>query len=598
MKKRILHLLLGELLLLGMVLAAISIWPATQTVARAEGFANQAFQTTWSRTDAPVASGAAIRPYVWGQAPFAVKTERYENSPDKQRLVQYFDKGRMEITHPEGDASNPWYVSSGLLVRDMLYGIVQVGDNLAQLYDPVQIPVAGDEQDPSNTAPLYSDFLKSLSLGRNSPLLPLSGRVGKEITLTFARGGKTGNRASNAEPKISVAYYDSSSQHNIAAPFWDFMNASGPVSAPNGQVVTGPLFEWQYILGYPLSEPFWIMATSGGKSQELLVQLFERRVLVFNPSAPADQRVDFTDIGRHWFNWQYGPASVYSGDTSVPPSVNATIRPAYGDEDTIFNIKAEQYRPGEKVALDLTLPDGTFVSSNELGYLEANPKGEVVISFPGSALMLPGTDNLGIYRLDFKGVQSAQQSTVFWRIIPKVPKTPTTPYSNDNSPAPPSVNAAVEPSSGPVGTNFTAFVTPFQAKEMAAGKVVYWITTPEGEVYGANAKALLSTAQEALDGTLLALGSPPSPGIWAITLAYADRSSVQSIIYIKVTDAPPEVTIANALNVFRVPLAAGGRNNTPWQPTYTWQTGQLAAQLQSSHPEKSQPEGEAGDAQK
>ncbi len=83
-------------LLLMIVLAA----PALADFPPAPG----AFQRTWDRTDKPVADDVIDRTWIWGpDANTEVVQEEYAESPGGLRDVQYFDKARMEINHPDAD---------------------------------------------------------------------------------------------------------------------------------------------------------------------------------------------------------------------------------------------------------------------------------------------------------------------------------------------------------------------------------------------------------------------------------------------------------------------------------------------------------------
>jgi hypothetical protein len=62
--------------------------------------------------------------------------------------VQYFDKARMEITHPDADPSSIWYVTNGLLVVELVTGRMQTGDARFVQREPAQVNVAGDPDDP------------------------------------------------------------------------------------------------------------------------------------------------------------------------------------------------------------------------------------------------------------------------------------------------------------------------------------------------------------------------------------------------------------------------------------------------------------------
>src|SRR5690349_11547588 len=74
------------------------------TPVAAESPANPFFETVWKRTDAPVQQLAVSRTWVWGpEAISAPAGEPYADSPGGTRLVQYFDKSRMEINNPDGD---------------------------------------------------------------------------------------------------------------------------------------------------------------------------------------------------------------------------------------------------------------------------------------------------------------------------------------------------------------------------------------------------------------------------------------------------------------------------------------------------------------
>src|SRR4051812_24649417 len=72
---------------------------ATPSVAAAKGpdFSNYLFQSTWNRTDKPIADSKTSRSWYWGPQPLTVGfLETYADSPNKKREVQYFDKARME----------------------------------------------------------------------------------------------------------------------------------------------------------------------------------------------------------------------------------------------------------------------------------------------------------------------------------------------------------------------------------------------------------------------------------------------------------------------------------------------------------------------
>src|SRR5690349_4921348 len=113
------------------VILAFGLIAAALAGTRAVAPANEHFERTWERTDRPVADGDVARTWMWGpEANGAAFYEEYVDAPGGERLVQYYDKSRMEITDPDGDASSVWYVTNGLLVVEMMDGRMQIGDDL------------------------------------------------------------------------------------------------------------------------------------------------------------------------------------------------------------------------------------------------------------------------------------------------------------------------------------------------------------------------------------------------------------------------------------------------------------------------------------
>src|SRR5438874_12170755 len=91
---------------------------ASGAAAGPASFARPEFEALWARTDAPVASGAAVRSWLWGPAPGVSLRETFAQAPDGTRLVQYFDKARMELNTAASDPADPWRVTTGLLVTE------------------------------------------------------------------------------------------------------------------------------------------------------------------------------------------------------------------------------------------------------------------------------------------------------------------------------------------------------------------------------------------------------------------------------------------------------------------------------------------------
>src|SRR3954470_7060770 len=78
--------------------AALAAAPA----AAGDGFGTTQFYQTWQRTDQPIAAQRTSRSWYWGPAPKAIGFyEDYDQAPFGKRMVQYFDKARMELTTPD-----------------------------------------------------------------------------------------------------------------------------------------------------------------------------------------------------------------------------------------------------------------------------------------------------------------------------------------------------------------------------------------------------------------------------------------------------------------------------------------------------------------
>ena len=128
--------------------------------ARAQSFADPAFQATWERTDKPVAEGAVSRSFYSGPAPGFTTAEEYAEGVGGKRLVQYFDKSRMEVNNPSASRTDPFYVTNGLLTVELINGRMQVGNSKFIDRWPAHIPLASDTDD--STAPTYATFSRLL----------------------------------------------------------------------------------------------------------------------------------------------------------------------------------------------------------------------------------------------------------------------------------------------------------------------------------------------------------------------------------------------------------------------------------------------------
>src|SRR5579884_2816041 len=187
-------------------------------VGSAAPIGNDAFFRIWVQTDRAVAEGRANRTWMWGpEAGVDPLLEQYAESPGGWRLVQYFDKSRMEITHPDDDPGSAWYVTNGLLAEELITGRMQVGDSAFEQYAPAQVNVSGDLDDPDG--PTYATFN---SLMINAPL-----PSGWTITQTVTRSGQVGGDIGLSSFDVTAVDVQSPTNHTVASVFWDFMTHTG-----------------------------------------------------------------------------------------------------------------------------------------------------------------------------------------------------------------------------------------------------------------------------------------------------------------------------------------------------------------------------------
>jgi hypothetical protein len=304
-------------------------------------FADDTFEQVWQHTDQPVVKGMASRSLMWGPAPFKAALESYQEAPDGERLVEYFDKARMEITHPsDTNTSNPYYVTNGLLVREMISGNLQTGDNRYEKREPASVPVAGDPLAGNPNAPTYASFQSVASLNNDKRVVNLTGQ---KVTASLAKDGSiTSSNPSLATYGVTNAYYSSELGHNIPGVFWNFMHASGVVyNSSTDSYSTDTVVNWLVAMGLPISEAYWARVKVGGVEKDVLMQAFERRVLTYTPSNSAAYQVEMGNVGLHYATWRYGYLSMLSitspADGTIVKSPQVQITGHVSDPNAIVS---------------------------------------------------------------------------------------------------------------------------------------------------------------------------------------------------------------------------------------------------------------------
>lgn len=417
-----------KVLLLG-VLAALLI--STQPAA-ARDPDEGAFRRVWAAIDGPVANGSAQRPWFWGPEPFMTFDEDYIEGIGGQRRVQYWDKGRMEISNPNDDPSDPWYVTSGLLPLEMIRGRVQLGDDEFERRDRAQIPIVGDDDPRANPdAPTYADFFLHTTVFLDSRLQPVTNnpigpgnadsaappRFGDLVAQEVNADGRVVDNPelAAAYPGTRIVYYDGVFSHNIPEVFWNFLQTveQPPMNGSNRQDMR---YDWVYLIGHPASEPYWVQTLIGGVEQYVMVQVYERRVLSYNPNNPPGYQVEMANSGRHYYNWRYAePAATAPTEAPQirPDNVNATVSPQEGPLGTEFAVTLIGFDPGEEISIWLTLPDQSVQEAPELGV--ANENGEATLFGEVPITIFTFENNApGIWALTGQGTASGHTAIAYF----------------------------------------------------------------------------------------------------------------------------------------------------------------------------------------
>ncbi len=233
-------------------------------------FASPLFRIQWLQ-------GEGIAPNFWGPSATEALAEAYAEAPGGTRVVQYFDKGRMELTNPLSGV-----VTNGLLAKELATGDQQVGDAAYTHRDPPAIPIAGDA---NGAGPTYA----TLSTVGAPLFAPTPMRGTTSVAATFTDSGQLILNTSQPTTGIKpLRAYDTATQHNVLGAFIAFRERVGLGA-----------------IGYAISEPFTATFTVGGAPKSITVQVFERRVLTYTESNPDAFKTEFGNIGRHYYAWRY-----------------------------------------------------------------------------------------------------------------------------------------------------------------------------------------------------------------------------------------------------------------------------------------------------
>ncbi|MEO8285754.1 MAG: hypothetical protein ABI670_04915 [Chloroflexota bacterium] len=243
------------------------------------------FWFQWRVVDLPVANGQVQRPFLWGPTAIFSGTEPYAESEGGQQKVVYFDKGRMDLPNANPSQPSRYVVVPGTLARELVTGQIAVGSAQFESRQPADVLVAGDNSDAD--APTYATFNK---LGAGTDAGKAADRTGQPVDATLSRDG-TIRSDMDLGALAKVGAFVPETGHNVPDVFLNYFKSQS--------------WDWIYIAGYPISEPYWARVQIGGEPRAVLVQVFERRTVTFDPAAPDGYKVQFGNVGRQYYDWRY-----------------------------------------------------------------------------------------------------------------------------------------------------------------------------------------------------------------------------------------------------------------------------------------------------
>jgi hypothetical protein len=513
------RLLSALILLLGLALSVFGEAVPVRADA-ANGFANDAFQTAWQALDGPVASGQAARPYLWGPAGGAVLDEPYKESKGGKRQVQYFAKGRMELTYAD---TQPDFTGNGRLVVELVTGRLQVGENSYLQFAPDEAPVAGGNLFATNPgAPSYRAF--------QSLLLPNRSQVGLNVTsvLTIPEGegyllGFYSLARDNAlATLVKNQVYVAESGHNIPDVFWSYLNQGDS----NGI----PLFNWQTLFGLPLTDAYWAKVRgAAGEPQDILVQLFERRTLLYNPAAAPGFQVESGDVGADYYRWRYQlPELPVVEDQVEPSSGPGAVQPAVGEAGAIFTFTGSNFKPGESTSAWVE-ELGTTAGPNAAPGIFPQPvtingEGQFRLRLSTQPLLTPSL----LIRVVVIGNDSGTKVVLNARVIGSTRYTPGAELAQPTD-VPPAISAKLESTILKAGDTARVEATGFTPGE----EIRSWLTTSLNRVSGSASRTKPFADSSGTWKATFSLPESPAPGIYAFTM-YGMKSGHTAIVYFRV----------------------------------------------------------------
>jgi hypothetical protein len=409
-------LFVKKLLLLAVaVLISVSFLPVRKS--DKPSFANPLFEQLWTEQTA-----AAGRLDLWGSEPLLWRVEPYADAPDGRRVVQYFDRGRMEMTPTPNGGTD---VTQGLLALEITTGEIRLGSKLLQYQAPPTTSI--DSGTPDSSVATYAGLSQVVQK-------PADDRSASHATIDSwidAAGAVT-----SAPPPAPAwaSQYVASTAHNLPDVFTSYFDRN-----PFGRS------SWVEALGYPISEPYWTTYRRDGQPLPSLVQVFERRILVYTPSLPSDQQITLANVGRHYYRWRYGEDAPRELPTPMAgdslPMLNVTVPDGFqvgvyaqhlgtpvglaiGPSGNLW-IATEQ---GDIVEVRSTTSGGAAGKTSTFAEGLPNPRG---LAVEGDAVYVAVDDGI-IRLLDRDGDGHADQQEYVSKAVEPAPASPGAPALSED----------------------------------------------------------------------------------------------------------------------------------------------------------------------
>ena len=112
------------------------------------------------------------------------------------------------------------------------------------------------------------------------------------VIATLSKAGQVGQDQGLSRYNVLIASYNQPLGHNVPDVFQRYLDS-----------LTLPAI---FVMGLPISEPYWAKVRVGGVEKDVLMQAFERRVLTYTPSNPEGFKVEMGNVGQHYYQWRYG----------------------------------------------------------------------------------------------------------------------------------------------------------------------------------------------------------------------------------------------------------------------------------------------------